>query len=488
MRDYVILINADDAVTRTVARRLRAEQICCHIMTADAAADMLQDAEVRGILIAAAATGVSAQLPHLRDYLQSGLPMLCLGDSALSLCELLGGKLDELPLPGGVEQVQFDHSSIIFSDVEDGERYLPACRYMTLSEEQATPVATTPGGLLGFQARQRNVWGLALQLERNDPGVTQMLLSFCRDVCLVTFWWSNQAFIERARNQISQAAAGGEAICALSGGVDSGVCALLAHAALGHKLHCLFIDTGLLRKNEAAQVIDCYSAQAGLNLHRIDASEEFLAALSGVTDAAEKERIIFSLLREVLRREIAQHPGIRLLIQGTNYSDVTAGSPVAKEPPIEGLTLVEPVRELYKDEIRSIGEELGMSAAMLLRQPFPGSGLASRILSEVTPEKLAIVREADAIFQYEITENKQDKRLWQYFAALTDAPDPEGGYVVTLRAVQKVDGTGGMAARLPSDLLERVTLEIMNRCPQVNRVLYDMTPSRSYKQLETTSW
>lgn len=126
-----------------------------------------------------------------------------------------------------------------------------------------------------------------------------------------------------------------------------------------------------------------------------------------------------------------------------------------------------------------------MSPAMLLRQPFPGSGLASRIMSEVTPEKLAILREADAIFRYEITQNNQSRRLWQYFAALSDSPDPEDGYVVTLRAVQAVDGTGGMAARLPNDLLERVTMEILRRCPQVTRVLYDLTPSKSYVPMDT---
>ena len=485
MRDYVILVNADDAVTRTVARRLRAEQICCRIETADASADILQDADVRGILIAAASTGVPAQLPYLKDYFQSGLPMLCLGDSALSLCELLGGRLDELPLPGGVEQVQFDHSTALFGGVEDGERYLPACRYMFLSEEQAAPVATTPGGVLGFQARQRNVWGLALQLERNDPSASQLLMSFCRDVCLVTFWWSSQAFIERAKAEIAQAAEGGEALCAISGGVDSGVCALLAHMALGSRLHCIFIDTGLLRKNEASQVIDFYGTQAGLNLRRIDASEEFLAALTGVTDAAEKERIIFLLLRQVLQRETAMHPGIRLLIQGTNYSDQRKGVHIPLESTPEGIRVLEPVRELYKDEVRTIGAELGMSEAMLHRQPFPGSGLASRIMTDVTTEKLAIVREADAIFRYEITENNQSKRLWQYFAALGDSGDPDGGYIVTLRAVQKVDGTGGMAARLPSDLLERVTLEILHRCPQVKRVLFDLTPSKNYTPMDT---
>ena len=485
MRDFVILINADNAVSRTMARRLRAEHIYCRVMPATVSAEVLLNQDVRGILVAAASTGLPAELPHLRDFLQSGLPMLCMGDAALTLGELLGGELSDRPLPGGVEQVRFDHSSALFNDVEDGERYLHACRYMNLPEDQALPAAVTDGGMLGFRVQQRDVWGLALQLERNDPGGTVLLMNFCRDVCGCSLWWSNQAFIERAKEAILLAADGGDALCALSGGVDSGVCALLGHMALGSRLHCIFVDTGLMRKGEVTQVMDFYNTQAGLDLHRVDASSEFLSALEGVSDAKEKERIIFQVLRDVLRREAAAIPDIRLMIQGTNYTDALKASAFPLDLPSADVRIIEPVRELFKDEVRYIGEELGMSPAMLLRQPFPGSGLASRIMSEVTPEKLAILREADAIFRYEITQNNQSRRLWQYFAALSDSPDPEDGYVVTLRAVQAVDGTGGMAARLPNDLLERVTMEILRRCPQVTRVLYDLTPSKSYVPMDT---
>lgn len=483
MRDFIILINADDAVSRSMARRLRAEHIGCRVMPAAVKAEELLNQDVLGILVAAASTGLPAELPHLRDYLQSGLPMLCMGDAALTLCELLGGTLSDRPLPGGVEQVRFSPDSGIFGGIEDGERYLHACRHMTLPEDQALPCAETDGGVLGFRVHQRDVWGLALQLERNDPGGTLLLMNFCRDVCGASEWWNSQTFIELAKEAISQAAGDGDALCALSGGVDSGVCALLGHMALGSRLHCIFVDTGLLRKGEAAQVMDFYSLQTGLELRRVDASAEFMAALAGVSDPREKERIIFQLLREVLHREVAAIPNIRLLIQGTNYHDVQKNSAFPLDVMSDEVQIVEPVRELFKDEVRHIGEELGMSTQMLLRQPFPGSGLASRILSDVTPEKLAIVREADAIFRYEIDENNHGRRLWQFYAELGDSADREG-YVVTLRAVQAVDGDGGMAARLPNDLLERVTLEILNRCPQVSRVLYDLTPSKSYTPIE----
>lgn len=485
MRDFVILINLDDAVSRTMARRLRAEHIYCRVVPPTLSAEAMLNRDVRGILVAAASTGIPAEVPFLRDYLQSGLPMLCMGDAALTLCELLGGTLSDLPLPGGVDQVCFDHAHPIFAGIEDGERYLNACRYMTLSTEQASPAAATAEGMLGFRVSQRDVWGLAIELERNDPSGTMLLMNFCRDVCGCTMWWSSQAFIERAKEAIALAADGGDAICALSGGVDSGVCALLGHMALGSRLHCIFVDTGLLRKGEAMEVMDFYRLQAGLELHRVDAAEQFLTALRGVSDPQEKERIIFQQLREVLNREVTAIPNVRLLIQGTNFTDVLKPNSFPLESPSEDVRIIEPVRELFKDEVRNIGEQLGMSPAMLLRQPFPGSGLASRILSEVTPEKLNIVREADAIFRYEITQNNQSRRLWQYFAALSDSHDSENGYVVTLRAVQSVDGAGGMAARLPSDLLERVTLEILSRCPQVSRVMYELTPSKSYTPIDT---
>ena len=484
MRDYVVLISIDAAVTRAVARRLRAEHICCRIEPADTPAAAIRQHDARGVILAAATTGVSADLPQLADYLACTVPMLCLGDAALTLCEVCGGKLDDLPRPGGVEQVTFDHEHALFADVEDGERYLNACRYITQLPENAQTVASSPDGILGFRLQDADVWGLALQLERNDMSGTQMLLNFCRDVCFCTLWWSNQAFIERAKSAITMAAGDGDALCALSGGVDSGVCALLAHMALGERLHCIFIDTGLLRKNEAARVLDFYGANAGLDVRRVDASEEFLTALAGVTESAEKERIIFNLLQNILKQEVAAQQNIRLLIHGTNFSDVIRNGAHPLQACAEDIAVIEPVRELFKDEVRVIGEELGMTPQMLQRQPFPGSGLAGRIMGEVTPEKLSLLREADAIFRYEIQENNQAKRLWQYFAALSETPETEG-YMVTLRAVQAVDGAGGMAARLPSDLLERVTLEILRRCPQVKRVLFDLTPSKNYTPVDT---
>ena len=212
-------------------------------------------------------------------------------------------------------------------------------------------------------------------------------------------------------------------------------------------------------------------------VRRVDARAEFLLAIKGVTDPGEKERIIRSLLREVLRREAASFPNVKLILRGTNYADEI--DPADATSPIGGAML-EPVKELFKDEIRHVGESLGMPAAMTTRQPFPGSGLATRIMASVTAERLDILRTADAIFRKEIELAGLQKRLWQYYAAMAVSPLPNGGLLVILRAVQASEGGAGLPARLPSDLLERVTADITRECPDVQRVFYDCTPSRSY--------
>lgn len=477
MQDYVILIELSDAVSHALARKLRSEGFYCRIMPRETAADEVLHAQARGVILAADCDVSPADFPQMMDYLQSGLPMLCLGSTALTLCTALGGSLCA-GQESGITTVQFDQADCLFADAEDGERYLPQRRGMVFTEEQGSACATADGTLLGLHVRQRDVWGLAFPLERNDPVTTQLLLRFCREQCGCTQWWNAHAFIDRARTEITEAAAGGDALCALSGGVDSGVCALLGQLALGQQLHCIFVDTGLLREGEADEVMTAYKEQLGLNVRRVDARAEFLLALRGVTDPEDKERIISRLLRELLRREADAIADIRLFIRGTNYADQPSGEDDTFLP--GGCTILEPVRELFKDEIRQVGEALGMPPALISRQPFPGSGLATRIMTEVDAERLALTRTADAIFRKEIEELGLQKRLWQYYAALASSPLPDGGMIVILRAVQAAAGAAGLPARLPSDLLERVTAQVMEACPEVQRVFYDCTPSISY--------
>lgn len=478
MQDLLVVVNLDGAACRLMAQRLRAEHVYCRIVSASCAVEDIQRMEARGIILAAGSKGAPVQVPGMMSYLHTGLPMLCMGDAALTLCQTLGGKLTAPTEEGGILPFTFDATDRLLRDAEDADRYQSAGPFMAFPGTQATPVATVNGQILGFRASGRDAWGLAFQLERNDPFSSQLLIRFCQDICGCQLWWSTQAFIDRAREEIDRAARGGTALCSLSGGVDSGVCAVLGNLALGSRLHCIFIDTGLLRKDEPEQVMAYYHDALGLNLRCIDAREEFMAALSGVIDPQEKERIVTERLMSILSREAQALPDIRLIIQGTNITDTALTNQTGGT--LNGIPLIEPVRELFKDEIRMVGQELGMPAELAQRQPFPGSGLASRILCAVSEEKLRILRECDDLFRHEVESSNQHRRLWQYFAALAESPLPGGGLMITLRAVQATEGAGGNTARLTSDLLERVTAMILSRFPEVQRVMYDLTPSRSY--------
>ena len=484
MRDMVILLSLDGTVCRSIARKLRAEHIYCKILPAQATAEEVLRQDALGVLLAGGSRGEAAQIPHLKELLACGLPVMAMGDAALSACLALGGSLGPRSEEPGVVSVHFENDAQLFAGVEDSDRYLPARRAMQITWGGAMPIAVSSDGVLGFRDAEKPVWALAFQAERNDLCGTQLLLNFCHGICGCTLWWSNQAFVERAREEIARLSMGGNALCALSGGVDSGVCALLGNMALGHQLRCIFVDTGLMRKDEAAQVMAFYRDRLGLNVRLIDAKETFLTALRGKAHPRDKEQLIFHLLRDILNREAAQLSDVTLLIQGTNFSDTLSAAEFPLTPPGPGTRLVEPLRELFKDEIRRVGEELGLPPSMVLRQPFPGSGLATRILAEVTPERLSVLREADAIFRQEIESSGQDKRLWQYFASLAELPFTDGGMVITLRAIQAADGSSAMPARLPSDLLERVSQAIRTTLPQVVRVLYDLTPSGNYGQVE----
>lgn len=481
MSDMVILIEADSKACRSMARKLRTEHIYCRILPA-ATGDAVQGQEVRGILLAGGDQGEPAAIPHLDSLLATGLPVLAMGDAALTLALHLGCSLGEKAAEPGVFPVHFESAENLFADITANERYIPACRCMTLSAA-CHPIAQTEGGILGFRAAGKSVYGLGFLPETNDPDGTQLLINFCTNICGCTLWWSRQVFMERAREGIQAACPDeAEALCAISGGIDSGVCAVLGNQAIGHRLHCLFIDTGLLRKGESEEVLSLYRDTLGLNVECVDASEEIRAALQGIASARAKARIIHELLQDIIRHEVERMPQVKVLLQGTNYAD-TLDAPADVHS--AGLTIVEPVRELFKDEIRRVGEDLLLPAALIQRQPFPGSGLALRILSEVTEEKLSLLREADAIFRQEVEAAGQNKRLWQYYATLADNPEPIGaGYIIILRAVQVIDGNVAVASRLPHDLLERTTESILTSLPAVSRVLYDFTPSKSYARSE----
>lgn len=305
--------------------------------------------------------------------------------------------------------------------------------------------------------------------------------------------WDIDDFIEKSIKKIKEEIGDGKAICALSGGVDSSVAAMLVHEAIGENLTCVFVDHGLLRKNEFEEVENLFKGKFHINLITVDAKERFLNKLKGITDPERKRKIIGEEFIRVFEEEQKKLNDIDYLVQGTIYSDVVESGEgnskaikshhnVGGLPKDVNFTLVEPLRQLFKDEVREVGRKLGLSSELVDRQPFPGPGLAIRVIGDITEDKLKIVREADYIFRDEIKKAGLDKEIWQYFALLPGIrsvgvmeDERTYSYTIALRAVTSVDGMTAVWAKIPLDVLEKISNEIVNNVEGVNRVVYDIT-------------
>ncbi|MBQ6959425.1 MAG: hypothetical protein IJP78_00445 [Clostridia bacterium] len=481
MRDMLLVLNFDNDASRAITRKLRSERVFCKIVPGSVSLEEIRAHEPLGLLLAG---GVSGQTPTGLDSRipLADIPILALGDAAGLLLSMLGGTVGDIAYQGAVMPVSYADCPLL-AGMESGERMLPCVREFHLPG-QIRPVISAQETVIGYAHESLPLYGAQLQIEQNDPESSLILRNFALNICGCTSWWDDDAFVTRAVEEIRRVSGDGRVVCAMTGGLDSGVSALLAHKALGNRLKCIFVDTGLLRAREGDEFIAYYRDEIGLDITRISAQARFLDALRGIKDAAEKRRVIIRLIQDILREEEEKMGPITALVRGTSCNDIMYGGGALCPALGEHVQLIEPLRELFKDEIRRIADFLAIPADLISRQPFPGSGLALRVLGEVTEERLNTLRAADALFRGELLRSSAAKRLWQYFAVLIPMPGCEEKSVICLRAVHAAERSLTYAARLPYDVMENVTDLILRDQKSVCRVTYDLTPAYKYSGVE----
>lgn len=498
--DKIIVLDFGSQYNQLITRRIRDFGIYSELLPHTITAEEVKEIAPKGIIFSGGPNSVYDEdaLKVDQDIFKLGIPVLgiCYGMQLMTFD--LGGKVEK------AEDAEYGSAEIEVKDPEAALfKGLPQKQTVWMSHGDL--VTEAPNGfkvvasskncpIASIADTDRNFYGIQFHAEvRNSEYGLDILRRFAFDVCKAEANWTMDDFIELSVDHIRKEVGDANVILGISGGVDSSVTASLLHKAIGSQLTAIFVDHGLLRKNESEEVMAALKEGLGVNVVRVDAKDRFMKKLAGVTDPEKKRKIIGNEFVQVFNDEAKKIKNAKFLAQGTLYTDVIeSGTDTAHTikshhnvgglPKDMQFKLIEPLRQLFKDEVRVLGEKLGLPHDLVWRQPFPGPGLAIRVIGEITEEKLKLVRDADAILREEIKKAGLQESIWQYFVALPGMRSVgvmgDGrtyDYAVCIRAVTSIDGMTADFAKISWDVLQHISVRIVNEVPHINRVLYDVT-------------
>ena len=501
-KELVLVLDFGGQYNQLIARRVRECHVYCEVHPYDLSLEKIKEMNPKGIIITGGPNSVYGEDALLcdKELFHMGIPVLgiCYGSQMMSY--MLGGSVKTAPVSEyGKTEVEVNTDAKLFEGVSEKTIcWMSHTDYIEKAPEGFTITAKTPVcPVAAMECVDKNLYAVQFHPEvMHTVEGTKMLKNFVRNICKCSGDWKMDSFVEKTIEEIREKVGDGKALCALSGGVDSSVAAVLLSKAIGKQLTCVFVDHGLLRKDEGDEVEVVFGPNGpyDLNFIRVNAQDRFYEKLKGVEDPETKRKIIGEEFIRVFEEEAKKIGKVDYLVQGTIYPDVIESglgksAVIKSHHNVGGLPdyvdfkeIIEPLRLLFKDEVRKSGLKLGIPEKLVYRQPFPGPGLGIRIIGEVTAEKVKIVQEADAIYREEIAKAGIDKNIGQYFAALTNMRSVgvmgDGrtyDYAIALRAVNTSDFMTAESAELPWEVLGTVTRRIVNEVKGVNRVLYDLT-------------